>query len=130
MVNLYPSVNDQFHPASAETFADQQSIASAADDLPTDCDSTSSSDESEVIVSLPSDNSSPLDSNESHQETEMSNEMPVGLRRSSRIRQRPERLNSVDYNSDIPFGVESEVTENWWPNFPRGTWNPSTSESI
>ena len=85
LVNLYPSVDDQFHPALAETFTDQQSITTAVDDLPTDLDSTSSSDES-VIVSLPPDISSPFDTTgtgESQQETETDNVVTIEPRRSS-----------------------------------------------
>ena len=46
-------------------------------------------------------------------------------RRSSRIRNRPDRLNSVNYDSDAPFHGESDTVQNWWPNYPQGSWSPN-----
>ena len=60
------------------------------------------------------------------QATNSSVDSEVAPRRSSRSRQRPDRLNSVQYDSEIPLQGESDTTENWWPNYPRGTWAPDT----
>ena len=56
---------------------------------------------------------------------------PEGLdpqRRSTRSRRQPSRFgNAVDYNADIPFSGENETVQNYWPNYPRGTWSPNTN---
>ena len=50
-------------------------------------------------------------------------------RSSSRIRRRPNRYGSVDYDADSPFQGESDTVADWWPNYPRGTWSPDVNDS-
>ena len=87
--------------------------------------SSSSSDDSQYELLIPSNNAddTPHVSNESEQvvSTETASVAP---RRSSRSRQKPDRYNSVEYDSETPLLGESDTTENWWPNFPRGSWTP------
>ena len=53
-------------------------------------------------------------------------EGPPYERRSSRNRRRPERFgSSVEYDAEIPFRGETDTVDNWWPNFPRGSWSPN-----
>ena len=47
------------------------------------------------------------------------------VRRSSRIRKQPERFNAVEYDCDTPFNGEGDTVQNWWPNYPRGSWSPN-----
>ena len=49
-------------------------------------------------------------------------------RRSSRSRRRPERYGeATSYDGDVPFDGEADTVENYWPNYPRGTWTPDNS---
>ena len=43
--------------------------------------------------------------------------------RPSRNRRRPDRYGSTSYDSDTPFSGENDTVQNYWPNYPRGTWS-------
>ena len=75
------------------------------------CDSDSSVDE----VIIPKDHSGQIEVND--------NQLSPPQRRSSRNRRKPDRFGSVHYD-DSPFHGENDTVENWWPNYPRGTWLP------
>ena len=45
-------------------------------------------------------------------------------RRSSRQRQSPNRYgNPVNYDSSTSLPGENEVTQSWWPGYPRGSYS-------
>ena len=77
---------------------------------------SSDSDSSFEEIVIPEDNAAQPEIND--------NQLSEPFRRSTRNRRRPDRLGSVHYD-DSPFNGESDTVQNWWPNYPRGTWSPS-----
>ena len=70
--------------------------------------SDTSSSESENVDSVVSDNGSSV----------------LGPRRSSRQRRSPDRFGDpLNYNSSNALPGENEVTQSWWPGYPRGTYS-------
>lgn len=109
-----------------ESDLDVEDILSLPGDSPAnewDTLSTTSSDSSLVDIALPA-------SSRRNDTQSISDEIPEpqveadAPRRSVRIRNQPDRLNAVSYDPDRPFHSESVTVPNWWPNYPRGSWNP------
>ena len=47
-----------------------------------------------------------------------------GVRRSSRARRSPERFgDAVGYDSARSLPGENDVTQSWWPGYPRGSYS-------
>lgn len=135
LVNLYPCMPSQdkgaFQPDLAST--SQGTPSTFMDNyVPSETWDTSScsSDSSFIDIGLP-EVSGPLSTENFHhltneQITERSSFIP---RRSTRVRHQPNRYNSTGYNPNSSFNAESDMIENWWPNYPRGTWHPNTDQS-
>ena len=128
VINLYPAVVGQksLNIPPTSYFGKPDSEDGNQSDPEQLWDTSSSlSEDSLNEVALPS-SSHTEDLNLVDQATHSSVDSDVAPRRSSRSRQRPDRLNSVQYDSEVPLQGESDTTENWWPNYPRGTWAPDT----
>ena len=97
----------------------------------------SSSDDDDIVVPFnlnPNIHTQPIDNSASSSEgdnesdassSSTANSLPVSSpRRSSRTRRSPSRYGDpVNYsNSSLPG--ENDVTQPWWPGYPRGSWNP------
>ena len=133
LCKLYPSVVEQdksnFDSVDSTLLQDDQL---ANRDLSESWDTLSSSSEESShswVIDLPQNRELDvlIDSSSLPQEAIEHSQEPVANlpRRSSRTRQEPDRFNAIGYNSDIPFSVESDTVQNWWPNYPRGSWTPS-----
>ena len=93
--------------------------ALSVSDLP-DKEVISSSDDSDFEITVP-------EIGNDHEEVSSAPtaDSSVINRRSSRSRRQPDRYgSSTSYNSDTPFSGENDVVQNYWPNYPRGTWSP------
>ena len=116
LTSVYPTVIDQSKfGLMSDCVTNSHVKDSTLHDSPDSWETSSSSSDSSVDVAVPGaprELTPPEAGQSSHSE--------VVPRRSARVRQQPNRFNSMQYNSDIPFENESEVVENWWPNHPRG----------
>ena len=84
------------------------------------------------LVSCSSDNSDyemiiPGTGNDAQLEQENIIQSEIGtphmLQRPARNRRKPDRYGSTSYDCDAPFSGENDTVQNYWPNYPRGTWS-------
>ena len=94
--------------------------------VPSHCEDTQSSeDESDTEIVLPECPSNVVAEND-----ESAVDYGTDIqRRSSRSRRRPDRYGaSTSYDSDSPFNGEDDMVQNYWPNYPRGSWRPEADQ--
>ena len=88
--------------------------------------SDSDSSVEEVVIPRGIDDSNSNDANDIVAITEN-----AAQRQSSRSRRQPQRFGGpVSYDCDSPFDNENDTVENWWPNYPRGSWSPNRGSLI
>ena len=124
LVNLYPSVvgeNKATLDFEASASKEYPSALSGID-IPVDTSDTlsCSSDASFVEINIPERVQDTLDSDLVQAVHQSTNVTP---RRSKRVRNQPDRYNVTGYNPNNSFSSETDVIQNWWPNYPRGSWS-------
>lgn len=120
LINLYPAAPN--HVKILPLPGSTNDLPAMDDHRPHESWDSSScdSDDSFVQLDLPNCEQNQLDSDPENVAMHPTAPDP---RRSNRVRRQPERYNAAGYNPDASFSAESDVIPNWWPNYPRGSWN-------
>ena len=124
---------DQLYTCGIDSNGSHFSASSGCDDFDED-ESVCASDDQKVITSSSSDDSdwevyipSGRGRNGNSRSEIISapsvDDSLIIQTRPSRNRRRPDRYGgSTSYDCDTPFAGENDTVQNYWPNYPRGSW--------
>lgn len=122
IVRLFPCVGSSVNSRAQEKVIESTHSSSDDDDLLVTFDS-SHPNQDPGNASDAEETSADGDSGESDASSD-SAEIVNEPRRSSRLRRSPARYGeTVTYDNRMSLPGEHEVTESWWPGYPRGSWN-------